>query len=39
MPPIDPPETESRRSMPKESISIFCKRTMSPIVITGKDMA
>ena len=39
MPPIDPPETESRRLMPKESISIFCKRTMSPMVITGKDMA
>src|ERR1017187_8819298 len=39
MPPIDPPETVSRRWMPKESISIFCKRTMSPMVITGNDMA
>src|SRR5438552_15106270 len=39
MPPIEPPETESRRLMPKESTSIFCKRTMSPMVITGKDMA
>ena len=25
--------------MPKKSISIFCKRTMSPMVITGNDMA
>src|ERR1019366_3089899 len=39
MPPIDPPETVSRRWMPKESISIFCKRTISPMVITGNDMA
>src|SRR5260370_1026387 len=39
MQPIDPPETESRRLMPRESISIFCKRTMSPMVITGNDMA
>src|ERR1035437_4339515 len=39
MPPIDPPETVSRRWMLKESISIFCKRTMSPMVITGNDMA
>src|ERR1035437_2404155 len=39
IPPIDPPETVSRRWMPKESISIFCKRTMSPMVITGNDMA
>src|ERR1035438_4466021 len=39
IPPIDPPVTESRRWMPKESISLFCKRTMSPMVITGNDMA
>src|ERR1035441_1002754 len=39
IPPIDPPVTDSRRWMPKESISIFCKRTMSPMVITGNDMA
>src|ERR1035437_3874813 len=25
--------------MPKETISIFCRRTMSPMVITGNDMA
>ena len=36
MPPIDPPATHSSRSMPSESISIFCSRTMSRIVITGK---
>src|SRR5579871_5054327 len=39
MPPIDPPETESSLSIPSESINIFCSRTMSPIVITGNDMA
>src|ERR1035441_9962523 len=39
IPPIDPPVTDSRRWIPKESISIFCKRTMSPMVITGNDMA
>ena len=39
MPPIDPPETASSRGMPSESISIFCSRTMSPIVITGNDIA
>ena len=39
MPPIDPPATASSRSMPNESISIFCSRTMSPMVITGNDMA
>ena len=39
MPPIDPPETASSRGMPRESISIFCSRTMSPMVITGNDIA
>src|SRR5579871_4785221 len=39
MPPIDPPAMLSKREMPKWSISIFCSRTMSRIVITGNDMA
>src|ERR1700686_4563942 len=39
MPPIEPPETASSREIPRESISIFCKRTMSPIVITGNVIA
>src|SRR3954451_6688941 len=39
MTPIDPPETASRRGIPSESISIFCSRTISPMVITGNDMA
>ncbi len=39
MPPIDPPVTASSRGMPSASISIFCSRTMSPMVITGNDMA
>ena len=39
MPPIDPPATASSRSMPRKSISFVCSRTMSPMVITGNDMA
>ncbi len=39
MPPIDPPETHNNLAMPSESISIFCSRTMSRIVITGNDSA
>ena len=39
MPPMEPPVTASSRSMPNQSISIFCRRTMSPMVITGNDMA
>src|ERR1044071_7062674 len=38
MPPIEPPETASRRLMPNQSMSIFCSRTISPTVITGNDM-
>ena len=39
IPPIDPPATLSSRGMPMRSISIFCSRTMSRIVITGNDIA
>src|ERR1017187_5310766 len=39
MPPIDPPETASSRPMPNQSISSFCSRTISPIVITGNAIA
>src|SRR5579863_9114855 len=35
---MDPPETDNSLSMPNESMSIFCARTMSPIVITGNDI-
>jgi hypothetical protein len=34
-----PPVTASSRSMPRASSSMACSRTMSPMVITGKDMA
>src|SRR5579864_2070594 len=37
MPPIDPPATASKRSMPRKSTRLFCTRTMSPMVITGND--
>ena len=37
MPPIDPPATASSFSMPRWSISIFCERTMSGTVISGKS--
>src|SRR5882724_12715679 len=36
---MDPPVTESSFGIPSESISILCRRTISPTVITGKDMA
>jgi len=37
IPPIDPPTTQNKRSMPRWSINSFCARTMSPMVTTGKD--
>src|SRR5487761_2601768 len=39
MPPIDPPATASSLFMPRESMSIFCNRTMSARVTTGNDIA
>ena len=36
MPPIEPPVTQNRRSIPRWSSNIRCTRTMSPTVITGK---
>ena len=35
-PPIEPPITQNSCSMPRWSISSFCARTMSRIVMTGK---
>ena len=37
MPPIEPPITANRLSMPRWSISIACARTMSRMVTTGKS--
>ena len=39
MPPMEPPVTASSFPIPRWSTSIFCRRTMSPMVITGNDMA
>ena len=39
MPPIEPPITQNSCSMPRWSISSFCARTMSRIVMTGKPSA
>ena len=37
MPPIEPPTTQNRVSMPRRSISMACARTMSGMVMTGKS--
>jgi hypothetical protein len=39
MPPIEPPMTENRLSMPSRSSSIAWARTMSRMVITGRSSA
>ena len=39
IPPIEPPDTVSNRSIPRWSISIFCSRTISAIVTWGNDIA
>jgi len=39
MPPIEPPATASRRSMPRCLTSMCCKRTMSAMVMPGNDSA
>ena len=36
MPPIEPPTTANRVSIPRASISMAWARTMSAMVITGK---
>ena len=35
MPPIEPPSTESQRSIPRWSARRACARTMSRMVMTG----
>ena len=39
MPPMEPPSTQNSLSIPRWSISSFCARTMSAMVITGKSSA
>ncbi len=39
IPPIEPPTTACRRSIPSISSSAICARTMSRMVMTGKRIA